>query len=293
MSAAGPAAPTPQEPLLRLRPLGVGEILDDIFRVYRRHFGLLCAIGLLLSVPTLLIRLIGGSAVIFGSFISPLSSFGNPPGLVALQPPGPINIVLLGLAYLVLLVALVPFTVGAVTQAAIGLALGNPVSVRSAFAGVARRYWALLAQTLILGAAIAPLLLCFPVAIWLAVRWIVGVPALLAEGIGPIKALGRSWALTRRNWWRTFGILLLIYLLQVVISGALGTLGLPLALAVPFAPPVVQGSIALTVSTAAGALTLPVVYVCIVLLYFDLRIRHEYFDLDQLARRAVASSRPA
>src|SRR5215471_16868025 len=290
MSAAGPAAPTPQEPLLRLRPLGVGEILDDIFRVYRRHFGLLCAIGLLLSVPTLLIRLIGGSAVIFGSFISPLSSFGNPPGLVALQPPGPINIVLLGLAYLVLLVALVPFTVGAVTQAAIGLALGNPVSVRSAFAGVARRYWALLAQTLILGAAIAPLLLCCPVAIWLAVRWVVGVPALLAEGIGPIKALGRSWALTHRNWWRMFGTLLLMYLLQTVVSAALGAIGLPIGLAIPFVQPVVRAGIILTVSTAAGAVTVPVISLCIVLLYFDLRIRHEHFDLDQLARQAVASS---
>src|SRR5262249_9162551 len=103
MSAVGPSTPTPQEPLLRLRPLGVGEILDDIFRVYRRHFGLLCAIGLLLSVPTLLIRFIGGSAVIFGSFINPYSSLGNPQGPVAMQPLGPINLVLLGLAYLLLL----------------------------------------------------------------------------------------------------------------------------------------------------------------------------------------------
>src|SRR5262249_14145486 len=174
-------------------------------------------------------------------------------------------------------------------QAAIDLALGKPVSVRSAFAGVARRYWALLGQTLLVGIAIVPLVLCFPVAIWVAVRWIVGVPALLAEGIGPIKALGRSWALTHRNWWRTFGILLLIFLLQAVISGALGAIGLPIAVAIPFVDPVVRAGVILTVSTAAGAITLPVVPLCIVLLYFDLRIRHEHFDLDQLARQAVAS----
>jgi glycerophosphoryl diester phosphodiesterase family protein len=294
MSTGGsaPATPMPSEPLLRLRPLGVGEILDDIFRVYRRHFGLLFAIGLLLSLPSLLIQLTTGSVANVGFFISVFSSFGNSMALAGLPPPAPPNLALLGLSYLLVLV-LIPFYVGAVSQAAIDLALGKPVSVRSAFAGVARRYWALLAETLVLAVVILPLLLCFPVAIWLAVRWIVGVPALLAEGIGPIKALGRSWALTRRNWWRMFGILLLIYLLQAVISGALGAIGLPIGLAIPFIQPAVRAAIILTVSAAAGAVTLPVVSLCIVLLYFDLRIRHEHFDLDQLARQAVASSGPA
>jgi len=289
MSTAGPAPPAPiaGEPLLRLRPLGVGEILDEIFRVYRRHFGLLFAIGLLLSLPSLLIQFTTGSAANLGFFIS---AFGNnSAALAGLPPPGPPNLALLGLSYLLLL-ALIPFSEGAVAQAAIDLALGKPVSVRSAFAGAARRYWALLAQTWLVGVVILLLLVCFPVLIWLAVRWIVGVPALLAEGIGPIKALGRSWALTHRNWWRTFGILLLIFLLQAVISGALGAIGLPIALAIPFVEPVVRAAVILTVSTAAGAVTLPVVPLCIVLLYFDLRIRHEHFDLDQLARQAVAFS---
>jgi len=67
---------------------------------------------------------------------------------------------------------------------------------------------------------------------------------------------------------------------------------LPLGFAIPFISPVVRAAIVLTVSTAAGALTLPVVYLCIVLLYFDLRIRREHFDLDQLARQAVPPSAP-
>jgi len=246
MSTIGPAppAPAPSEPLLRLRPLGLGEVLDDIFRIYRRHFGLLCAIGLLVSVPSLLIQFTTGSVANLGFLFN---VFGN---------------------------------------------LGNPVSVRSAFAGVARRYWALLGQTLIVVVALVPLVLCFPVAIWIGVRWVVGVPALLAEGIGPLKGLGRSWTLTRGNWWRLFGTLLLVYLLQAVISTALGALGLPLGFAIPFISPVVRAAIVLTISTAASALTLPVVYLCIVLLYFDLRIRREHFDLDQLARQAVPPPAP-
>jgi hypothetical protein len=293
MSTIGPPppAPAPSEPLLRLRPLGLGEVLDDIFRIYRRHFGLLCAIGLLVSVPSLLIRLTAGSVATLAFPISVFGNLGNPQSSSTLVAPELPNLQLLGLSYLVFL-ALLPFSIGAVSRAAIDIALGNPVSVRSAFAGVARRYWALLGQTLIVLVAIVPLLLCFPVAIWIGVRWAVGIPAVLAEGIGPLKGLGRSWALTRGSWWRLFGTLLLVYLLQAVISGALGVLGLPVGFAIPFIPTVVRAAIVLTVSTAAGALTLPVVYLCIVLLYFDLRIRRENFDLDQLARQIVPPPAP-
>lgn len=291
MSTIGPPppAPAPSEPLLRLRPLGLGEILDDIFRIYRRHFGLLCAISLLVSVPSLLIQFATGSVANLGFLFNVFGNLGNPQSSSTLVAPGRPNLQLFGLSYLVLL-ALLPFSIGAVSRAAIDIALGNPVSVRSAFAGVARRYWALLGQTLIVVVAIVPLVLCFPVAIWIGVRWVVGVPALLAEGIGPLKGLGRSWTLTRGNWWRLFGTLLLVYLLQAAISTALGALGLPLGFAIPFISPVVRAAIVLTVSTVAGALTLPVVYLCIVLLYFDLRIRREHFDLDQLARQAVSPS---
>jgi membrane-anchored glycerophosphoryl diester phosphodiesterase (GDPDase) len=289
MSTAGRP---PTEPLLRLRPLGLGEILDDIFRVYRRHFGLMCAIALWLSLPSLLVQFTSGTAYTFGVLAAFVGSLGNTQSTQALmsqQPAEPPNLVLVLLSYLITL-AVIPFSLGAISQAAIDLAQGKVVSVRSAFAGVARRYWALVAQTLLFIVALLPLLLCLPVAIWLAIRWSVAVPALLAERIGPIQALGRSWRLTRGSWWRQFGILLLVYLLQATVSGTLGILGLPIGFAIPFVPPLVRGAIIVTVYTLAGALSLPVFYLCIVLLYFDLRIRHEHFDLDQLARQAVAPS---
>jgi len=180
-----------------------------------------------------------------------------------------------------------PFTIGAITQAAIDLMLGSPVSVRSALLGVARRYWALLGLSALF-LLISPLALCLPVLVWLAVRWSVAVPAMLAEGVGPIRALDRSWTLTRGSWWRVFGILLLMYLLQSAVSGAFGVLAFPLAIAVPFLPQFVRGAMLLSLTTAASAVVLPVIYLCIALLYFDLRIRRESFDLDQLARQAVS-----
>jgi hypothetical protein len=276
----------PGEPLLRLRPLGLGEILDDVFRVYRRHFWLLVAIALIVSLPGLALQFASGSAGQFGFALSILNDLNNPDALAARQPPGLPNLALLALSYLVL-IALVPFTVAAIPRATIDIVLGHPISVRSTLAGVARRYWRLMGVAL-LYVLISPLVLCLPVFVWLFVRWVVAIPALLTEDVGPVRALDRSWTLTRSHWWRLFGILVLIYLLTTVVSGALGVFALPVAVAVPFIPPFVRGAIILTVETVASAVVQPALYLCVTLLYFDLRIRHEHFDLDQLARLAVA-----
>jgi hypothetical protein len=275
----------PAEPLLRLRPLGLGEILDDVFRVYRRHFWLLVAIAVIVSLPGLALQFASGSASQFGFALSVLNDLNNPDALAARQPPGLPNLAVLAVSYLVL-IALVPFTLAAIPRATIDIVLGNPVSVRSALAGVARRYWRLMGVAL-LYVLISPLVLCLPVFVWLFVRWVVAIPALLTEDVGPVRALDRSWTLTRSHWWRLFGILVLIYLLTTVVSGALGVFALPVAVAVPFIPPFVRGAIILTVETAASAVVQPALYLCVTLLYFDLRIRHEHFDLDQLARLAV------
>lgn len=275
----------PAEPLLRLRPLGLGEILDDVFRVYRRHFWVLVSIALIVALPGLALQFASGSATQFGFLLSILNNLNNPEALAARQPPDLPNLAVLALTYLVL-IALIPFTLGAIPRASIDIVLGRPVTVGSTLAGVARRYWRLMGVT-VLYVLISPLALCLPVFVWLFVRWIVAIPALLAEDVGPVMALDRSWTLTRNHWWRLFGILLLIYLLTYVISGALGVFSLPVAVAVPFIPPVVRGAIILTVGTVAGAVVQPALYLCVTLLYFDLRIRREHYDLDQLARLAV------
>ena len=318
MSSARPEAPA--EPLLRLRRLGLGEILDDIFRIYRRHFLLLIGISLILSLPNLMVQLASGTANLLGLSLSVFNNLGRPPPF-AEEPFLPVpNFFLIGVSYLVLLLA-VPFTMGAISQAAIDIALARPVTIRSVFSRVLARYLPLLLLSLLfaamvlvgigvcvgllIGAYVATGLLglvfglgvivffaAVIVAVFLAVRWSVAVPALLAERLGPVRAIGRSWGLTRGNWWRLFGTLIVMYLLQTLIASALGVFAFPVAIAVPFVEPVVRGAIALTISTAASAVTLPIDYLCFVLLYFDLRIRHEDFDLDQLARQAVGSAMP-
>ncbi len=273
------------EPLLRLRPLSLGEILDDVFRIYRRHFWLLVAITLVVALPAYLVQLAAGQADQMGLALTVLGNLGNPESISDLQSPAPPNAGLLGVTYVVMIL-LAPFTYAAIPRAAIDVVHGVPASVRSALVGVGRRYWGVMGL-LLLYLVLLPLLICLPVGVWLFVRWIVAIPVLLAEGVGPIQALDRSWVLTRDNWWRLFGILLLIWLLTSVVSGALTAFAFPVAIVIPFIPPVLRGAIVLTMITAAGAVVQPALYLCLTLLYFDLRIRREDFDLDQLARQAV------
>jgi len=41
------SAPVP----LRLRPLEIGDVLDETFRMYRRHFLLLAGVSVIFSIP--------------------------------------------------------------------------------------------------------------------------------------------------------------------------------------------------------------------------------------------------
>ena len=58
--------------------------------------------------------------------------------------------------------------------------------------------------------------------IWIAVKLSMAFPAVVCEKAGPFKAIGRSWELTKDNWWRVFGTLVVVFILLFVITIALG-----------------------------------------------------------------------
>lgn len=90
-----------------------------------------------------------------------------------------------------------------------------------------------------LAAAVAPALavvvgiVWFAFAIYAAMRLILVAPLVAVEGErNPITALRRSWALTRGNFWRIFGFIVLAMLLFLVVLGVIMLLvGLVLAIA--------------------------------------------------------------
>jgi hypothetical protein len=270
-----------------LRPLSFGELLDQVFRVYRRRFGAFVALALILTLPVLLFQAAGSGAQM--GYVLDLMQNRLPLTDGTSAPPLAPNLVLTAASYIVSL-AILPFTMGTLVVAALRLIDGRPLELAPIFRVVLHRYFALLGLAF-LYAATALSLLCLPVGIWLLVRFSVAVPALIAEQAGPVRALGRSWALSEGGWWRTFGLLAVLYLIAYVVGSVLGLFGLPLLL-VPFLPSMVRGALYVAVSGLSGALVLPLTSIAVALLYVDLRVRREAYDLDQLAREATAALAP-
>jgi hypothetical protein len=283
---------------VRLRPLPVGELLDETFKLYRTHFNVIAGVAIVVVLPNLLLNLLSGSYRLnsISYFQKVLQNLNDPAALQAIQnQQAQATNFSLTLLSVILTLLLLPITGAALFRAATSLAAGNVETIGSVLIGTARRYFAvvvvgLLTFLVMLGSFA---IITIPVVVWVWVRWSVDMPALFAEGVGPVKAIGRSWNLTRDNWWRTFGILLLVLIMVGLIQSALGALFGGIAALIPGISDEIRAGLVTTVSTVISALVGALSPIAITLLYLDLRVRKEGLDLDQLARQALPGTAPA
>jgi hypothetical protein len=132
------------------------------------------------------------------------------------------------------------------------------------------------------GLGLAALALFLP-AIWLGVAWSLAFPVLIAEGQRGAAALSRSFRLVKTRWWPVFGALVLAFLLQSFIGLIFG---IPLGILTVNTDSNSLSAILFTmvVSVASSVITTPFMAAVLVLIYFDLRVRKEGFDLQLLSQ---------
>jgi hypothetical protein len=264
-------------PPLRLRPLEIGDLLDETFRMYRRHFVLFAGLSVILSIPAAALSGILTN-VLFSGLLQE-TSLGQSPDLANIQS----SVVLAGII-LVVDLALLPFFYGAVTYAACESALGRPVTASGVLMGVLRRYFPLFGYWFLIG-LMAVVFCLLPLWIWIWIGWIVVVPVMFVENAGLGAAMGRSWRLVEGRWWRTFLILFLMFILFYAVRIALSAF---IALGQTLLQLVVSSVVVLWISGATSvivdSLVNPILQIAIVLIYFDLRVRREGLDLFQLAQ---------
>ena len=275
-----------------LRPLSVGEILDVAIKLCVRNASTMFAIVLVVVVPTqVLSALVDVSAT--GGVISGTGAEADVEDEeVATVVGGVVAVVALALLGYMLATA-------ACFKAVADAYLGGEPAWRSSLAFAARRLHSVLWVSVLIGvlATLAAIPLILP-AVWLFVAWTVAVPALLSEDARGLSALRRSFRLVRRRWWPTFGVVVLGGLLVSVVSAVLGgVIGALSLVAESEAATVAASTVA---NIVAYALTTPFYAAFITVLYFDLRVRKEAFDLQLLAERigvepgeARAPARPA
>lgn len=188
--------------------------------------------------------------------------------------------------------------VGAATVYVVARAFTDePGGVGGAFAFALRRFFPLLAASLLFGMVfMAGSALCCVPGILFAIWFIFVGQVVAVERRRPLAALGRSMELTEGYRWRILGLVVLF----AVGYWLLGALANAFAVIWPQFEPVPSDRgvdivvnyrnyyMALVVRTLSNILLQTFAAVCLTLLYLDLRIRKEGLDLELATRRQAS-----
>jgi hypothetical protein len=128
------------------------------------------------------------------------------------------------------------------------------------------------ALIIVLPVSIGFMLLLIP-GLYLLARWFAMPQAVVLEDHGPIGALGRSWALSSGHVRHIVNTMGLVILLQIAISYGGGFLSLLLPGQV----------LRLLLGVLISCVVQPLIGIVATLLYYDIRIRREGFDIEYLA----------
>lgn len=324
----------PKPGVIPLRPLGLGEILDGAFQTARRNgkamFGSALIFQLATVVLSLLIMFVAFRPLLTDLFsASSALDAGDPAALDALGG-GLVSysISMLVTAFLSVIVQMV--LQGALVVPVLRAVLNRKTSFSQMWRLTKPRVGSLIVLALLYAAAFLVGILVFTgivvalffglgatsndsallgviglsflavlpflaLSIWLGTKVLLAPAAIVVENLGAVAAIKRSWQLTRRNWWRTFGISILAAIIAGVIGSVITT---PVTFLVSFLAPVLVGGeptpeqtitillvtqgIAGIVAALVGAVTLAFQTGVMGLIYVDLRMRRDGFDIALL-----------
>ena len=298
MSNATAAAQANNSSTSTLQPMGFGEILDIIFSFYRKHFLLFLGVITLYFFGSLVKYSIEG--FLHGSDLKTLvANFADMPFAV------------ISIGGIIVATATIYFGGHITSSAALKQSLRYFWHLLGCYF-----LWALplvipfivifIMIPFVVGNLVATVFIPFallPFSLYFLVRWSFVAEVFLIERTGIKDAFKRSGELVRGTWWRVFGILALILMLSAAIHYILElSLGLILILSKLAGSTnlkdLLQWAIMETdldssnlffyaVMTCADlvlrTLTAPIWVIGVTLLYFDLRIRKEGFDIERQA----------
>jgi len=282
MSAVGPRP--------RLRPLSLGEVLDVSIKIVVANIGTLLRAVLVVVVPVEILST-ALTADYTTSATTTTFDFSTSSQQTAQQSADQFDASLGGLAVSTLLRAIAALLVSAACFRIIASAyLGDRTDWRSSLAFATRNSGSVLwVGLLYMLAVMAGFVLLFVGSVWLFVAFAFSIPVLFVERLRGRHALARSFRLVRGRWWRTFFVLTIGFFLAAVISGIVQAV---------FVAGLLAGSdndaLVLTLSALSGifalAVTTPFQAALLTVVYFDLRVRKEAFDLELLAQEIGAGS---
>lgn len=254
----------------------VADLLDGAFKLFKANLRTLVLVVAAIAAPV---------ALLSGFLQRDFTGLGGgSPFSAATQPfpdGAPTAADGVGFGVSVLLSLLVtPLVAGGVARVVGASYLGAQLEPGPVLRATLRRAPALVALWLVvhLVEGVGALLCLLPGLVFMAF-FVVAAPALVVEDLGPLAAMSRSWSLVARRFWPVLGV--------AILSGLVATMVGNVVALVPTVGAVFAGRFAWVLAalgTVLGQLvTQPLVTIVATLVYFDLRIRHEGFDLAVMA----------
>jgi hypothetical protein len=292
-----------------LRPLGVGDVLDRTFTVYRSKPLLFIGLSAIWYLLLVLVFVVLAVVVFAGALAAFAQQAGSPsPEVLAGAVVGIIGFVVVAVVFAILLFSAQS---AALVDAAARRYLAKDAVIGESFrAGLSASgrlflagmivflaivfLWAVLFIVAALANQFFVFALAFVAAIvataYLGSSWLVAPVVVVIEKTGPIAALSRAWRLSDGNRWRIIGIQFLLVILNLVLSVLIGALFGGFAAASGQSDQLGVSSLLQTlVNLASTIVWAPVQWIAFTVLYYDLRVRKEAFDL-QLAAEALPQS---
>ncbi len=258
----------PAAPLRVARRRSWGQILSASGRMYVQRIRLFVGIGLVFIPISLLITLLQ-ALFLHATSILGVQTGGENSGLLALL------VLAIGTALALLGLGLVQ---AASARALVRIDEGQPVGPAAAYRLAADSVAPLLGALLVASVVVSLLassIFLVPIAVWLAGRWALIVPAIELEDLSGAGALRRSGRLVRKRWLKVTSLIVAGGALVVVAGPLLGAL-LILVTSAPF----------WLVNVIAGfvyAVAMPFVALTTAYAYFDARTRGELEDESELS----------
>jgi membrane-anchored glycerophosphoryl diester phosphodiesterase (GDPDase) len=251
--------------------MGIGELIDAAIKLYRAEWKALIGIVAFVLVPLTFLE----------SYVT--RAFSDPFAQPAVASPDELTAVFIAgsVITLVQLLFVQPFLTAAVARAATNVYIGEPVSIGSTYRFALTKVHSILWISILtfLAIIVGFILLVIP-AFLVFVRMSFASTVIVVEGKRGTSAIARSWQLAKGHFWRLFGALILAGLIAGIVAAVLAVPGELIALAMG---PNGWPARALGNSLATVLVT-PFSTLIIVLLYFDLRIRKEGYDIEVMAQ---------
>jgi len=303
--------------LIDLRPMDVGDILDGTIRIYRQKPWVFMGIlALIVGLPIYAQQI--ASVYFWDILLEIVRSMGRPEAINAFYSQEFIYASIATLVVGIIMFFIAPLAQAAMVYAVSEVILDRDISIAESIRIIRPRVWKIILAYLMYVAlltifflpffiflVLAPMtpdrivfligflitfFLCFLFIFFFLIKFLFIPQAVVLDDVGAVNALRRSFSLTSGYWWRTFGIYILIMVMVSAIVGLL-TQGINLVenglMAIPGMTEVATIAIGSFVAALMSIAINPITTIATTLLYYDLRVRKEGFDMLLLAESLI------